>query len=168
MMSNLHTELLRHFVSYQYSETNVIHFLFDLLLIKGLYMFRALLAHPQEVLHKQHFVYCVPVTIRTQYTKCRLWSASWEWASNARIMYRPLILNKLNKKCITFVALYWYTMMHVQQNIKFVLETLKWRIRQSAVTKCCSVQSQNFPAGRHGSDCVKFASTGGEDRSSSG
>jgi hypothetical protein len=33
---------------YQYSETNVIHFLFKLLRIKGLYMFRALLAHPQE------------------------------------------------------------------------------------------------------------------------
>jgi hypothetical protein len=28
----------------QYSETNVMHFLFNLLRIKGLYMFRALLA----------------------------------------------------------------------------------------------------------------------------
>jgi hypothetical protein len=35
--------------------------LFSLLRIKGLYMFRALLAHPQEVLHKQHLVYCVRV-----------------------------------------------------------------------------------------------------------
>jgi hypothetical protein len=34
----------------RYSETNVMHFLFSLLRIKGLYMFRALLAHPQEVL----------------------------------------------------------------------------------------------------------------------
>jgi hypothetical protein len=30
----------------QYSETNVMHFLFSLLRITGLYMFRALLAHP--------------------------------------------------------------------------------------------------------------------------
>jgi hypothetical protein len=29
--------------------------------IKGLYMFRALLAHPQEALHKRHLVYCVRV-----------------------------------------------------------------------------------------------------------
>jgi hypothetical protein len=41
----------------QYSETNVMHFLFNLLRIKGLYMFRALLAHPQEELHKPHLVY---------------------------------------------------------------------------------------------------------------
>jgi hypothetical protein len=43
------------------SETNMMHFLFNLLRIKGLYMFRALLAHPQESLHKQHLVYCVRV-----------------------------------------------------------------------------------------------------------
>jgi hypothetical protein len=54
---------------------------------------------------------------RTQYTKYRLWSASRGWASNARNMERPLILNKLIKKCITLVSLYWYTMMHGQQNI---------------------------------------------------
>jgi hypothetical protein len=37
------------------------HFLFSSLSIKGLYMFRSLLAHFQEVLHKQHLVYCVRV-----------------------------------------------------------------------------------------------------------
>jgi hypothetical protein len=37
------------------------NFLFNLLRIKGLYMFRALLAHPQEVLHQRHMVYCVRV-----------------------------------------------------------------------------------------------------------
>jgi hypothetical protein len=37
------------------------HFLFSLLRIKGLYMFRALLAHPQEGLHKPHLVYYVRV-----------------------------------------------------------------------------------------------------------
>jgi hypothetical protein len=46
---------------YQYNETNVMHFLFNLLRIKGFYMFRSLLAHPQEALNKRHLVYCVPV-----------------------------------------------------------------------------------------------------------
>jgi hypothetical protein len=98
------------------------HFLFSLLRIKGLYMFRALLAHPQGSLHKGHLVYCVRVmsvscTIieveqptditRTQYTKCRLYSTSWGWASDIRNIYRSLILNKLNKKYITLVLLCW-------------------------------------------------------------
>jgi hypothetical protein len=48
-------------IVYQYSETNVMHFLFGILRSKGLYMIRALLTHPQEVLHKQHLVYCVRV-----------------------------------------------------------------------------------------------------------
>jgi hypothetical protein len=77
----------------QYSDTKVMHLLFNLLRIKGLYMFRALLAHLQEELNEQHFVYCVrvmsggctsstPILVhptditRTQYTKCRLCSAS--------------------------------------------------------------------------------------------
>jgi hypothetical protein len=34
--------------SYQYSESNVMHVLFSLLRFKGLYIFQALLAHPQE------------------------------------------------------------------------------------------------------------------------
>jgi hypothetical protein len=33
------------------------HYVLNLLTIKGLYMFRALLAHPQEMLHKRHLVY---------------------------------------------------------------------------------------------------------------
>jgi hypothetical protein len=45
----------------QYNETNVMHFSFNLLRIKGLYMFRALLAHPQGTLHKRHLVYCVRI-----------------------------------------------------------------------------------------------------------
>jgi hypothetical protein len=40
------------------SQTSVMKpLLFSLLRIKGLYMFRALLAHPQKSLHKQHLVY---------------------------------------------------------------------------------------------------------------
>jgi hypothetical protein len=46
---------------YQYNDTNVMHFSFNLLRIKGLYMFRAFLAHPQEALHKRHLVYCVRI-----------------------------------------------------------------------------------------------------------
>jgi hypothetical protein len=74
--------------AYQYSETNVMHFLFNLLRIKGLYMFRALFAHTQEALHKRHLVHCVrvmsvdctsstPILVQptdvtcTQYTMCR-------------------------------------------------------------------------------------------------
>jgi hypothetical protein len=56
--------LLTYVKVYQYSETNVMQFLFCLLRIKGLYMFRALLAHPQEELHKRHLVYFVRVRLR--------------------------------------------------------------------------------------------------------
>jgi hypothetical protein len=45
----------------QYSKTNVMRFLFNLLIIKCIYMFRALLAHLQEALNKRHLVYCVRV-----------------------------------------------------------------------------------------------------------
>jgi hypothetical protein len=37
------------------------HLPFNLLRTKGIYMFRALVAHPQEALHKRHLVYCVRV-----------------------------------------------------------------------------------------------------------
>jgi hypothetical protein len=107
-------------------------FLFSLLKIKGLYTFRALLTHLQESLHKRHLVFYVlpglewnctsstPTLVagnwhntHTQYTKYRLCNTSWGWASNARNMSRPLILNKMNK-CITLVSLYWHTVMHGQ------------------------------------------------------
>jgi hypothetical protein len=71
---------------HQYSETNMMKFVFNLSRIKGLYMFRALLAHPpQEALHKQHLVYCVcftPILVQptdithVQYTNCHLCSTS--------------------------------------------------------------------------------------------
>jgi hypothetical protein len=58
-----HNDLLtaHHSTLDQWSETNVMHILFSSLRIKSLYMFRALLSHPQEALHKQHLVYCVRV-----------------------------------------------------------------------------------------------------------
>jgi hypothetical protein len=77
--------------SSQYSKTNVMHFLFSLLRIKILYVFRVLLAYLQEALHKRHLVYCMRVmsagctmvgvhlqqwcnqlTTHTKDTKCRL------------------------------------------------------------------------------------------------
>jgi hypothetical protein len=58
---------------------------------------------------------------RTKYINCHLCRASWWWTSNARNKWRLLILNILNKKCITLVTLSWYTMMHSQQNIKGLL-----------------------------------------------
>jgi hypothetical protein len=51
--------LLLYTTSVQWNQ--VMHFLFSLLRIKGLYMFRALLTHPQEVLDKRHLVYCMRV-----------------------------------------------------------------------------------------------------------
>jgi hypothetical protein len=43
-------------IVYQYSETNVMHILFSLLNVTGLYLFRALLTHSHEALNKQHLV----------------------------------------------------------------------------------------------------------------
>jgi hypothetical protein len=50
-------------IVYQYNEINVMHFSFNLVRIKGLYMFRALLAHSQEALHKQLMVHCVRISV---------------------------------------------------------------------------------------------------------
>jgi hypothetical protein len=95
-------------IVYQYSETNVMHFVFNLLRIKGFYMFRALLTHLQEVLHKRHLVYCVHVMsgsctrIGVELVEHQFHSnpgaANWH---NTHAIYqfpRPLILHKLNKK----------------------------------------------------------------------
>jgi hypothetical protein len=50
------THLQRYCVPvYQNNETNVMHFSFSLLKIKGFYMFRALLAHPQEAVPRLQF-----------------------------------------------------------------------------------------------------------------
>jgi hypothetical protein len=57
-------------IEHQYSETNVIHLLFNLLRIQGLYIFLALFAHPQETLNKRQLLYRMRV-MSVQYTKCR-------------------------------------------------------------------------------------------------
>jgi hypothetical protein len=50
------------------------HISFSLLRIKGLYMFQALLAHPQEALHKRDLVY-VAVAVSLQPCHSQLTSA---------------------------------------------------------------------------------------------
>jgi hypothetical protein len=70
------------------------HFLLNLLRIKGLYMFRALLAHPRKALHKWYLVYCVCV-MSVGCTRIEI--------------------------VLTLVSLYWDTVMHGQQNITFAL-----------------------------------------------
>jgi hypothetical protein len=55
-------------IVYQYNETNVMQFSFNILRIKGLYMFRALLAHPQEALHKRLQFHCNRGTANLHYT----------------------------------------------------------------------------------------------------
>jgi hypothetical protein len=65
-MPSVERRILRFFyriknIRFQYSKTKVKNFLFNLLRIKGLYMFRALLADPQEALYKRHLVYCMRV-----------------------------------------------------------------------------------------------------------
>jgi hypothetical protein len=59
------------------------HFLFSLLRINGLYMFRALIAHPRAVqaalgILRACYVSCLQATdiTRMQYIKCRLCSTS--------------------------------------------------------------------------------------------
>jgi hypothetical protein len=67
-----------------HSKTNVMHFLFSLLRIRGLYMFRAF--RPWLEWNSSSTPTQPTDIIRTQYTKCRLFNASWGWASNARNM----------------------------------------------------------------------------------
>jgi hypothetical protein len=69
-------EKINHMSIFQYSETNVINLLFNLSRIKGLYMFHASPAHPQETLHTTPIL-VQPIDIAcTHYTKCRVCSAS--------------------------------------------------------------------------------------------
>jgi hypothetical protein len=75
----------------QHNETNVMHLSLNLLRIKGMILFRALLAYPQETLHKRTLVYCV----RIMSDGC-----------GTVAVKLPLILNKLNEKRITSVSLY--------------------------------------------------------------
>jgi hypothetical protein len=76
-------------VVYQYSETSVMHFLFKLLRIKCLYMFRASLAYPQEALYKRHLLYCV----RVMSVGC------YQGWSGTRFLQNSLLCSKLVALC---------------------------------------------------------------------
>jgi hypothetical protein len=81
----------------KYNETNVMHFSFILLRIKSLYMFRALIAHPQEALHKRHLVYCV----RIMSVGCSTTAVSLQSCTYNRHM-SAFLPNKLKKIKITY------------------------------------------------------------------
>jgi hypothetical protein len=76
-------------IAYQYSETKVMDFLFSLLRIKGLYMFRALLAHLKEPLHKRHLVYCV----RVMSVGCSRIDDAANWHNTHAIYQVPFVQN---------------------------------------------------------------------------
>jgi hypothetical protein len=46
---------------YQYNETNVMHFSFNLLRIKASTFFEHYITHPQEALNKRRLVYCIRI-----------------------------------------------------------------------------------------------------------
>jgi hypothetical protein len=132
---------------YQYNETNVMQFSSSLLRIKGLNMFRALPAHPQEALNKRHLVYCMRImsvdcdgaVARLQFhcnratapskheqamlETCRGPWFSVNWMKSAlRWFHCTDIIGCTVSKPVSplpiTVSLYWHNMMHGQQNSK--------------------------------------------------
>jgi hypothetical protein len=103
-------------ISHQCSETNVMHILFSLLRIKGLYMCRALLAHPQEALHELHLVYCVrvmsvgctrlvqPTLIRLMLKYYKLFVQTYNYLFET-CQYNLIAITLLIKVCIRLVFL---------------------------------------------------------------
>jgi hypothetical protein len=89
-------------VAEQYSETNVMHFLFNFI---EFYTFRTLIDHPQEVLHKRHLVCCV----RVMSVGCT--SIRFPLQVMLETCRGPQFLINWTK-CITLVSLYLYTVMH--------------------------------------------------------
>jgi hypothetical protein len=61
-VKNKENLLIKFFSNISIVKPTLCIFLFGLLRIKGLYMFRALLAHLQEAQHKRHLVYGVHVS----------------------------------------------------------------------------------------------------------
>jgi hypothetical protein len=83
------------------------HFSFNLLRIKGLYMFRALLAHPQEALHKRHLVYCVRImsvgcgtvcgTVAVSLQPCHWFSINWMISASRWLHYTDILWCTVSK-----------------------------------------------------------------------
>jgi hypothetical protein len=79
----------------RYNKINVMHFSFNLLRIKGLYMYRALLTYPQEVLNTRHLVHCM----RRMSVGCGTFAVN-----SLQLCYRQLTLyarNKPGSVCVT-------------------------------------------------------------------
>jgi hypothetical protein len=106
---------------HQYSETNVMHILFNLLRINSLYMFRALLPYLREGLNKRHSVHCV-----------RVMSVDCTRIGAANRHNTPLFRNKLNRQCVTLVALYW------SSSFVFSLFTLSFSLSSYFGSLVCS------------------------------
>jgi hypothetical protein len=120
---------LKHLHPKQYSETNMMHFLFNLLRIKGLYMFRALLAHPQEALHK-HVCYVSwlhhPV------------AANWH---NTHAIYQVPLVKRLLSFCIRALQQNTRTSYLSMLNLLMVLNrAVVCRTLFTANDFCCMVQ----------------------------
>jgi hypothetical protein len=62
-------------------------FVFSLLWINSLYMFRALFTHHQEALHEQQLVCCRRHNTHTKYTNCCTYSTCWRSANSARNLW---------------------------------------------------------------------------------
>jgi hypothetical protein len=80
-------------VVYQYSEISVMNFLFNLLRIKGLYMFQALLARPLEVLHSGTWcIVCVLCKLAAPGLKVHfsLGAANWHNTHTIYCISRPI------------------------------------------------------------------------------
>jgi hypothetical protein len=121
------------------------HFSFKLLRIKGHYVFRAILGHPQETLYKRCLVYCVRImsvgsgTVAVKLQPCH--SQLTLYARNIpnavcaappedeQVMLEtcrvPLILNKLNEKCITLVSLYWWYYVARSERLEVWISVLR-------------------------------------------
>jgi hypothetical protein len=70
------------------------HIPFSLLRIKSLYIFRALLVHPQEATHKRHFVYCVRVMsvgCATIALHCSWFSINWMKSASPWFHYPDIL-----------------------------------------------------------------------------
>jgi hypothetical protein len=116
-------EINKYLEGHMYNETKMMHFSLIFLRINGVYMFRVLLAHPQEALHKLHLVCCVRVmsvgcgtdsqqtclSQLTLYARNILNVVCSSPPEDEQVMLETrtgtLILNKLNKKYITLVSL---------------------------------------------------------------
>jgi hypothetical protein len=132
---NLLNILLTVHHSKKHNETNVMHFSFSLLRIKGLYMFRTLLAHPQEALHKLHFVYCVRimsvgcVTIAVSLPHSCLF-VLWHLTFTDPLLGR-LVVNALKKDVITLI---YKNLLPSSQKTKYLpMKRDKWLTKLSEI-----------------------------------